>query len=74
MAKQNQSQSSDAKEGTESDQGNEVAIKTDATSTVETQQPAPVVQKSVSLDEHHGHGGLYEIRQGQRVLIERTGE
>ena len=57
MAKQNQSQSSDAKEGTESDQGNEVAIKADVTSTVETQQPAPVVQKSVSLDEHHGHGG-----------------
>ncbi|SIR06589.1 hypothetical protein [Pseudacidovorax sp. RU35E] len=36
-------------------------------------QPAPAPE-APAADEHAGRGGLYEMRDGKRVLIERGGD
>jgi hypothetical protein len=69
MAKQNQSQASDVEQTTNVDLSHEATTVTDA-----DQKAVANSQAAVLPDEYHGQGGLYEVRQGQRVLIERTGE
>ncbi len=69
MAKQNQTQTLDVYAVADIDQNQEAATVADA-----DQEAVVNTQGAVLPDEHHGQGGLYEVRQGQRVLIERTGE
>lgn len=69
MAKTNQTQTSDAYAFADVDQDQEAAVATDI-----DQKTVVDVQGVASPDEHHGQGGLYEVRQGRRVLIERTSE
>ena len=69
MAKQNQTQTSDVYATADVDQDQEAMVATDA-----DQKTVVDMQGAMSADEHHGQGGLYEIRQGRRVLIERTSE
>lgn len=40
--------------------------------TVVQSTPATEVGTPPQPDVHHGHGGLYTVQQGQRVLVERT--
>lgn len=69
MAKQNQTQTSDVYATADVDQDQEAMVATDA-----DQKTVVDVQGATSPDEHRGQGGLYEVRQGRRVLIERTSE
>lgn len=50
-----------------------VAIDTTAVVRASTaESPEPIQPVKTPRDEHHGQGGHYEIRDGQRVLVQRT--
>jgi hypothetical protein len=44
----------------------------EAQTPAQTPEPEPTQEAVPATDPHHGQGGLYEIRNGNRVLIERT--
>lgn len=53
-------------------------LNTDAVATADPDAANPVSGSTPAAadvpDPHHGMGGLYEMRNGQRVLIERTAD
>lgn len=51
----------------------ETKPKTKPAAEPEPTQPAPAAPHTPTApDEHHGKGGHYEIRNGQRTLVQRT--